>query len=152
MIPIDWLEQNAPGFRELAVQERTAISDVSFLWSLFEAKALNERGSANAIVEATKRWAENGLPAEEIFEPQVAYFRNRYFADGEFTCHFDHLHLRRNDAPDLVKDFLRNEVANPDEVAAALLIIVWHQVVIRTSCYRFRNNLFHRSVEKFQSG
>ena len=133
MIPIDWLEQNAPGFRELSEDERTAITDFSFLWSLFEAKALNERGSTDAIVEATKRWTGKGLLPEDIFEPQVAYFRNRYFADGEFTYHFDHLHLRRNDAPDLVKEVLRNEDADPGEVTAALLIIV---------C-RFRNNLFH---------
>jgi len=77
MIPIDWLEQNAPGFRDLSDDERTAITDFSFLWSLFEAKVLNEQGSANAIVKASKRWAGKGLPTEEMFESQVAYFRNR---------------------------------------------------------------------------
>ena len=133
MIPIDWLEKNAPGFRELSGDERTGIKDFSFLWSLFEAKVLNEDGNVDTIVEATKRWAGNGLLTDETFKPQVAYFRNRYLGDGEFAHHFDHLHLRRNDAPDLVKEVLRNEDTDPEKVTTALFIIV----------YRFRNNLFH---------
>lgn len=103
------------------------------LWSLFEAKVLDQRGSADAIIDAAKQWAGKGLLTQESFEPQINYFRNRYYADGEYTYHFEHLHLRKNDSPDLVKKVLRNVDANSDEVAAATLIIV----------YQFRNNLFH---------
>ncbi len=132
MIAIDWLGQNAPSFRELPDDERIAITEFLFL-SLFEAKVLNQQGGVNAIIEAAKRWAENGLLTKEIFEPQVSYFRNRYFADGEYAYHFDHLRLRENDSPDLVKEVLQYMDANPEAVAAALLIIV----------YRFQNNLFY---------
>ena len=112
--------------------EQIAITDFLFPWSLFEAKVLNQNGSANAIVEVAKVWTGNGLLNKEIFKRQVDYFRNCYFADGEYAYHFNHLRLRQNDSHDLVKEVLRNVDANPDEVAAALLIII----------YRFRNNLF----------
>lgn len=133
MIAIDWLEANAPGFRDLSEDERRAVTDFQFLWSLFEAKALNEQGSAEAIIAAARRWGEDGLLNDDVFEPQAAYFRNRYFADGVLTHHFRHLRLRGNDSIDLVKDVLQKTDAEPDRIAAAVLIIV----------YRFRNNLFH---------
>ena len=132
MIAIDWLGEYAPGFRGLPDDERIAITDFCSPWNLFEAKVLNQNGSANAIVEAAKVWAGNGLLNKEIFKRQVDNFRNCYFADGEYAYHFNHLRLRQNDSHDLAKEVLRNVDANPDEVAAALLIIV----------YRFRNNLF----------
>ena len=133
MIALDWLERNAPGFNALSHEQRGAITNFLFLWSLFESKVLNKHGSADAITEAANQWARNDLLTKEVFEPEIVYFRNRYVADGEFTYRFDHLHLRQNDHPDLVKSVLRNVDAPPDEVAIAALIIV----------YRFRNNLFH---------
>ena len=44
MSAIDWLQENAPGFRDLTGEERNAIMHFSLLWSLFEAKALNTDG------------------------------------------------------------------------------------------------------------
>ena len=70
---------------------------------------------------------------KELFNPELAYFQNRYYTDGDFTYHFDQLCLRRADQPDLVKRVLKNDPASLAEIAAALLIIV----------YRFRNNLLH---------
>ena len=130
---VEWLEKYAPGFQALSGDERQAITEFSFLWSLFEAKSLNKRGSANAIVESANRWAASGHLTEDRFSRELAYFRDRYVADGEFTHHFDNLHLRKNDAPDLVMRVLKREDAESEEIAAAVLIIV----------YRFRNNLFH---------
>ena len=129
----DWLQKFAPGFQALSGDERQAITEFSFLWSLFEAKALNEHGSANAIVASAAQWAGGGRLTAETFGLELAYFRDRYIADGAFTHHFDHLHLRANDAPGLVRKVLNGEDATPEEVAAVVLIIV----------YRFRNNLFH---------
>ena len=129
----DWLERYAPGLQALTPGERDAITHFSFLWTMFEARVLSTRASANAIVEASQRWAGNGLLAADTFGQEVAYFRDRYFADGEFTYHFTHLHLRRSDAPALVKKVLAGEATEPEEISAAVLIIV----------YRFRNNLFH---------
>lgn len=81
----------------------------------------------------SKRWQEQGLLTEQTFKDELAYFRSRYCEDGKFTYHFDHLHLRAGDKPDLVKRALKGETADLSELAAAVLIIV----------YRFRNNLFH---------
>lgn len=133
MNPIDWLQGNAPGFCDLSGDERDAIMQFSLLWSLFEAKALNTHGNARSILAVAKLWANQGLLANDLFNPELAYFQNRYCADGDFTYHFDHLNLRRADQPDLVKRVLKNEAADFAEIAAALLIIV----------YRFRNNLLH---------
>lgn len=79
----------------------------SFLWSLFEAKTLNTNGNARAIVEAANLWQKENLITDEYFEGELEYFRDRYFADGEFTYHFDHLHLRRPDRRELVERVLR---------------------------------------------
>jgi hypothetical protein len=130
---IDWLDRYAPGLQALTPEEREVITHFSFLWTMFEARVLSTRASANAIVEASQRWAGNGLLAPDTFGQEVAYFRDRYVADGKFTYHFNHLHLRRNDASALVRKVLAGEATEPEEVAAAVLIIV----------YRFRNNLFH---------
>ena len=133
MDTIDWLEEYAPGFHALSDDERQAITEFSFLWSLFEAKALNEHGSADAIVESAKQWARSGQLTPDMFRQELAYFRDRYVVDGAFNYHFEHLHLRQNDAPSLVQKVLNGEDVEPEVVAAANLIIV----------YWFRNNLFH---------
>ncbi|MEN8132225.1 MAG: hypothetical protein ABFS45_19015 [Pseudomonadota bacterium] len=92
MNAIAWLDENAPGFRELSTEERNAIMEFSLLWSLFEAKALNTQGNATAILAASLRWAESDLLTVEMFEPALTYFRNRYYNGTDFTYHFDHLH------------------------------------------------------------
>lgn len=133
MDTFEWLQEYAPGFQALSGAERRAIEEFLFLWSLFEAKVLNEHGSANVIVASSARWARNGQLTAETFGHELAYFRNRYVVDGQFSHHFDHLHLRVNDAAQLVRRVLHGEDGKPENIAAAVLIIV----------YRFRNNLFH---------
>lgn len=130
---INWLRIYGPGYRELSDDERQAIADFPVLWSLFEARVLNERGSAKAIIEAVAKWTATGQLAADTFGRELAYFRERYIADGVLTSHFYGLHLRKNDAPDLVKQALTAGHATPEVAAAAVLIIV----------YRFRNNLLH---------
>ncbi len=133
MNAIDWLQERAPGFRDLSGDERDAIMQFSLLWSLFEARALNTRGNANAILAVSNRWADHGLLTNDSFGRELAYFQNRYYANGNFTYHFDQLRFRRGDQSDLVKRVLKSDAADLAEIATALLIIV----------YRFRNNLFH---------
>ena len=130
---INWLQDKAPGFRELQADEQTAIMQFSLLWSLFEARALNTHGSARAIVAVTRLWAEQSLLKEKSFAREIAYFQNRYYRDGAFTHHFHNLHLGRSDQQALVERVLKNDTPDSAEVAAAALIIV----------YRFRNNRFH---------
>ncbi len=95
MNAIDWLLKNAPGFRDLSGDERDAIMQFSLLWSLFEAKALKTHSNADSILAVAKQWANKGLLADESFNPERTYFQNCYYADGDFTYHFDHLNLRR---------------------------------------------------------
>lgn len=133
MATIDWLERNAPGWQALSSQERDAITQFSLLWMMFESGVLETQASATAIIEASKQWATNGQLTADMFRQELVYFRERYVEKGSFTHRFDHLHLRKNDAPGLVKKVLKTDEVPPDEIAAAVLIIV----------YRFRNNLFH---------
>ena len=133
MDTFDWLQEYAPGFQALSEAERRAIAEFLFLWSLFEAKVLNEHGGANVIIASSTRWARNGLLTVETFGQELAYFRNRYVLDGRFSYHFDHLHFRANDAEGLVRRVLNGEDGALENIAATVLIIV----------YRFRNNLFH---------
>ena len=55
---IDWLQENAPGFRDLTGDERNAIMHFSLLWSLFEGGALNTHGNAKLISVVVERWAK----------------------------------------------------------------------------------------------
>ena len=140
MIPMEWLQVHAPAFEALSPRERKGIMYFLFLWSLFESEALKRRGSAKMLVTVARRWADNNLITERTYEPHLANFRNRYFRDGVFTLHFDHLNLRRGDRPALVRKVLANETAEHSEIAAAVLIIV----------FRFRNNLFHGEKWAYQ--
>lgn len=133
MNPIQWLEQNAPGFDALSDQERTAIAHFALLWSFFEARALSTRGSSHAILALTHEWSTQGRLVTEPFAESLLYFQQRYYANGAETHHLAGLGLRKNDCRDLVHAVLKGENANPADCIAALLIVV----------YRLRNNLFH---------
>ena len=140
MDTFDWLKEYSPGFQELSKAELRAFAEFLFLWSLFEAKVLNEHGSANRIVASSTQWASNGLLTVETFGQELAYFRKRYVADGQFSYHFDHLRLRANDEEELVRRVLVGEDGTLADIAATVLIIV----------YRFRNNLFHGKKWSFK--
>jgi hypothetical protein len=133
MTPIDWLEHSVIGFRDLPDEDRQAIYHFALLWSLFEAKALNTHATANAILALVQERGAQGRVDPAAFAPSLRHFRDRYVQDGEFTAHFDGLHLRKNDNPALVKLVLQNKDDASVDAIAALLIIV----------YRLRNNLFH---------
>ena len=128
-----WLKKYALGYRQLRLEERLAITNFLFLWRLFEAKVLKRRADSRFIVNTTERWARNGLLTKKSFESQIEYFRRRYYVDGKFTYDFEQLHLLRSGPPELVKEVLRNEDANAERVATAILTII----------FRIRNNLFH---------
>ena len=133
MNPIEWLEQNAPGFDTLSESERNAIAHFSLLWSFFEAQALATRGSSAAILALTHKWSAQGRLDTEPFTDSLRYFQQRYFVNGVATSHLESLHLRQNDSPDLVHSVLKSENVNSADCIAALLIVI----------YRLRNNLFH---------
>jgi hypothetical protein len=130
---MQWLLGRAPGFADLAEEERNAIVDFSLLWSLFEARILNNAGSANTIRAAVDRWHQEGSLQAEAYNTQLAYFRQRYFANGAFTYRFDHLHLRRSDQTPLVRSVIDSTNNDPRCRVAAVFIVI----------LRYRNNLFH---------
>ena len=129
----DWLNLNAPGFRDLSPEEKNAIMHFSLLWSLFEAQVLNTSASANSIEEKINTWNEAGKLNPDDFENFKSYFIQRYIENGETNNRFEHLHLRNGDKPNLVKAVLKGEDNNIISVVTALLIIV----------LRYRNNFFH---------
>lgn len=129
----DWLRANAHGFNHLSNTEVSAISDFSLLWSLFEARILNTAGSARAICDVVDAWENAGTLDAQSVDPELVYFRERYFADGTITDHFEHLHLRNNDQKPLVRAVIDGSHNSSRDRVAAVLIIV----------FRYRNNLFH---------
>lgn len=129
----EWLKEYAPGYNNLSRVEQDAIVGFSFLWSLFESRILNARGNAIAICEAVDTWHREGLLEADLFDPELEYFANRYYADNGFTYHFKNLNFKRRDREPLVRGVLDGTDADVCHRAAAALIIV----------YRYRNNLFH---------
>lgn len=130
---IEWLNERHAGFQEINEEDRQEILYFVFLWSLFEARALNRRGSESAIRRFVQNCHERNLVAEMPLEEELTYFQNRYCPEGQFTYRFEYLNFSRGEAMNLVEKVLRGEETDYQEVATALLLIV----------YRFRNNLFH---------
>jgi hypothetical protein len=130
---MDWLKAKAPGFSRLTHDEQNAISDFSLLWSLFESRILNTAGNAKKICDAVEAWHNTGTLDAAAFQAELAYFRQRYYADGVFTYHYHHLHFRNRDREALVRAVIDGSDNDPRNRIAAVLIIV----------FRYRNNLFH---------
>lgn len=130
---MDWLLKNAPGFCDLADDERQALAEFSLLWSLFEARVMGTNASARRIYDAVRRWSVEDTLDATVYDSELAYFRNRYFDGSEFTYRLEHLHLHRANRPDLVRAVIDGSNNEPCD-----RIGVIHNIVLR-----LRNNLFH---------
>lgn len=135
-----WLIARAPGFASLSDEERSAIVDFSLLWTLFEARILGSQGSAAKICATMDAWENAGTLEAESFDSELTYFRNRYFADGDFTFNFDQLHLRPNDQISLVRSVLKGSNTGARDRTACIFIVI----------LRYRNNLFHGAKWRYQ--
>lgn len=135
-----WLSDKVPGFQQLSVDEQDAIADFALLWSLFEAQILNTNGSAATICAAVEGWRDAGTLDAAASDDALAYFRDRYFKAGQFTYHFDHLHLRAPDREPLIRAVIAGADSDPANRLIAILIIV----------FRYRNNLFHGVKWQYQ--
>ena len=135
-----WLEARAPGFQGLPDDDRRAIFDLAFLWSLFEAETMEANARVDRITETVDAWADADMLGADLYDAELAYFRDRYFADGELTYHYPFLGLRKSDPPDLVEAVIRGANNDPRDRILALLMIVW----------RLRNNLFHGAKWAYQ--
>lgn len=130
---MQWLLARAPGFQVLPEQDRAAIFNFTFLWSLFEAQIMGRFARANLIRAKVDEWRAAGTLDADQYEAELSYFRQRYFDNGTFTYHFLHLKLRPADQPDLVRSVLDGSNNDSHDRLLTVLMIVW----------RFRNNLFH---------
>lgn len=133
MNPSEWLNEKAPGFRERSLEERDAAMHFALLWSLFEARHLNENASVRTILSLVQKWQEQGKLDIKRFSPTLDYFKARCFIDGQPTGHLDGLHLRQKDSLALVQAVLSGANTDTADNVSSLLIVV----------YRLRNNFFH---------
>jgi len=137
---VDWLRKRAPGYGALGELEQSAINEFALLWGLFEGQILETRGSANKIIEIVDRWLYQDDLNADAYDDELAYFRKRYFKDGDFTYHFGHLNLRQSDCIPLVRSVIDGSNRNPRDWVAAIFIIIM----------RYRNNLFHGLKWQYQ--
>ncbi|WP_097064087.1 hypothetical protein [Sphingomonas guangdongensis] len=128
-----WLAARAPGFQHLPDLDRRAIYDFAFLWSLFEARLQGGFARSNTIRDMVDGWRDANTLDIAAHADDIAYFRQRYFANGELTGHYPYLNLRPGDHPAIVQSVLDGSSEAPRDQMLALLMIVW----------RLRNNLFH---------
>lgn len=131
---IDRLRASAPGFDNLAPKERDAITDFSLLWSFFECRILKTEGNTRAIANVVEAWGRNGELSPDLFDLELAYFRNR-FLEWQSHTHLDGAHglrLQRSDRAPLVRSALDRTDNDPRNATIAVLIFV---------C-RYRNNRF----------
>jgi hypothetical protein len=137
---MQWLLAKAPGFQSLPEVDRAAIFNFTFLWSLFEAQVMGNFARADLICTKVDGWRDAGTLYADQYALELAYFRQRYFANGTFTHHFPHLHLRPADQPAVVQSVLDGSNNDPRDQLLTVLMIVW----------RFRNNLFHGEKWTYQ--
>ena len=137
---MDWLRRKVPEFSQLEENERAAIYDFSFLWSLFEGSVLN----CQCNVPNIRRFAEqteSKIRLNDVdFAPFVSYLQNRYYLNGNPTEHYRHLHVERSGSPEEVVEMLSNENCTEKVKLIGCLVVV----------FRLRNNLFHGEKWKYQ--
>lgn len=137
---VQWLVEKVPGFGTLLQEDLAAIFNFTFLWSLFEAQIMGTAASTNRISAKVDEWNAAGTLDADLYDAELAYFRERYFANGAFTYRFERLNLRRTDQPVVVRSVIDGSNNAPEDRMLAILLIVW----------RFRNNLFHGEKWAYQ--
>lgn len=128
-----WLMEKIPGYAALPQPDRDAITNFALLWSLFEARLMENEANATQIAKAVDQWEASATLGAEFYDGELAYFRDRYFQNGDFTFRFENLKLRKSDMPDLISAGVRGDADSPRDRVLTVLLIVW----------RLRNNLFH---------
>ncbi len=131
--PTQWLAHKVPNYHDLSGLEKKAISDFCLLWSLFEARCLNEHGNVAAIAQVVQQLEPRLATRIADLAAPLSYFQNRYVEAQGFTYRFGQLQFRAGDRQQDVEAVLQGRAQSTTSVVTALLIIV----------YRFRNNLFH---------
>ncbi|MEH6662935.1 MAG: hypothetical protein V7679_14915 [Parasphingorhabdus sp.] len=131
-----WLKLQAGGYTNLSADERQAIHDFSLLWSLFEARVLNNNANIPRIRQRVAEAANLGAEIDAAaLQESLAYFSARYYTNGNFNHHFEQLRFQngQNGGRAEAEAVLNGTQTTAPEVLTALLAII----------YRLRNNLFH---------
>ncbi len=130
---MNWITQKVPEFSQLRDDEREAVNDFSFLWSLFEGSVLNCHCNVDKIRRFVRNLEQTNRLATISMSPYVGYLRNRYYVDGTLTNHYQHLHIARSGNPSEVVQMLCNENSSHSIQLIGCLVVI----------FRLRNNLFH---------
>jgi hypothetical protein len=137
---LTWIARKVPEFSLLGEDEREAIYDFSFLWSLFEGSILNCHCNVGEIRKLVSNLEQRNRLNDISFAPYVEYLRNRYYVDGTLTYHYQHLHVARSGNPAEVVEMLSNEDSAESIKLIGCLVVV----------FRLRNNLFHGEKWRYQ--
>ena len=148
-----WLDCHAPELKGLSDELVMSIIRFTFLWMIFEGKALKGRKegtNGERIVAVSNQWANSDHSKAKIFSDALKYFQERYIdpeskkPNNKFKVLFGvkqdpaergrHRSRRRESPRGRVKRVLLNKKSPQiNEIVPAMLIIVYH----------YRNRLFH---------
>jgi hypothetical protein len=135
-----WLERKVPEFSSLGQEEREAIYDFSFLWSLFEGNVLNCHCNVGEIRQLVSSLEKRNRLSDIQLAPYIDYLQNRYYVDGSLTNLYQHLHVERSGNPAEVVEMLCNQDCSESVQLIGCLVVV----------FRLRNNLFHGEKWRYQ--
>lgn len=135
MTTTEFLARRVYGYAELDDADRQAIHEFSLLWPAFEGTILETDAKPGNLVQIAFTLRDAGRLDMARFAEPLAYFRVRYWRDGDFTPEYNGLHIGKYNAANrkLVIDALSSQPQLPEDTLAGLLLVV----------YRLRNNLFH---------
>lgn len=131
----EFLVEHIAGYADLDADEHLAIQEFTLMWTAFEGRCLGTRANAASLLRLVEAMQISGRLDITRFAGPLAYFRDRYWRDGEFTQRFQGLRIENYSANEqaLVKSVLSGAPMSPEEEVSSLLLVV----------YRLRNNLFH---------
>jgi hypothetical protein len=128
-----WITKHVRGGQHLADETLALVADFTLIWALFE--GTEAHGEDVIVVDELQSIAErvsHGFSAQRLDE-FVAFWSDRYTADGSTNHRFDRLNMTHGPHRTLVKNvLLKNDTSHANRIQAVLLIT-----------YRLRNNLFH---------
>ena len=135
-----WLERKVPQFSGLGQDEREAIYDFSFLWSLLEGSVLNCHCNVREIRQLVSNLEQGNRLSDIQLAPYVVYLQSRYYVEGSLTSFYQHLRVERSGNPAEVVEMLCNQDCAESVQLIGCLVVV----------FRLRNNLFHGEKWRYQ--
>tara|TARA_R110002012_G_scaffold55315_9_gene141203 strand:- start:4391 stop:4903 length:513 start_codon:yes stop_codon:yes gene_type:complete len=130
---VEWIATHVRGGQHLTEETLALVADFTLIWALFE--GTEAHGEDVIVVDELKSIAErvsHDFSVQRLDE-FVAFWSDRYIADGSTNHRFDRLNLTHRPHRTLVENvLLKSDDSLVNKIHAILLIT-----------YRLRNNLFH---------